>query len=197
MNNLFIILRAVTALIIFAKRLNVQEFISPASFYWKVKRDVGLDKKDVYTSVYLEKSNQGWRKADDEGEAVLIAQANSKIDCAITTKVLINKIWHSHIWTCEEFEELDTYIIIAIIRYISTRISGLPSETEIITKSYLTNELIEQSGILFQSTTQFAENRTTTTVRVSVDGVEIETQRYDKPTEIITFPWHQVLQSLQ
>ncbi len=181
-----------------AKRFGLRGSVFPGSLYLILAKEMQHVKQDdFYLSIYLNKYSENWSLIKDLDSAAVIIQMSATAGYAITAKVRVNEVWHSSTWVYKGFGELDTYIMSAIIRCVTDRLTHLPGKVDVIETLYLTEKLEEESGIIFSNTTQFAGNSITLTIRIFVNGTEIAIQENNEFVKNIVIPWNQILEWLQ
>lgn len=194
MKNLFLALRAVTAVIMTAQRFELQISVFPKSLFeclMKALDNAAGNHSNLFFCI--QDGQTEWNNVSGAEKIAVSIESNAK---TIIVKIVDSGIQHTSVWSYKRFAELDTNIINTIIKYVSYHTVDITKKVKVAQQLYLTEQLEEQSGVIFGNARWSADNSTLVTVEISVDGVKIEIEDNEKITKNCTIQWDQILRWL-
>lgn len=193
MNNLFLILRAVTATVITAKRFELQRFIFPESlFEHLVKKLNNTIENNSSLFFYLKNGQKEWNYPEGSDRVIVNIKFYSQSDYVITTKILVDGVWHSFEWLRNEFFKLDADIINMAMKHAFQYMTNISNTIKIDENFYSIEDIEKYSGTIFYNQMWFTGKFIVTVVTLSINGMEVKILENEKPTENVIIPWTKI-----
>lgn len=193
MKNIFLILRAVAAVVVTAKYFKLQQSVYPGQLFECITDALKDRRKDISRmSFYLGECDEGWSSSEHLVDRICV---NILPDASIITiTVWTRELQRSLEWYFGQFAELDTNIINALKNCISECVLDLSDKIEVENKLYFTDSIKEGDVLLRSIETksvpawEIAVFPEEAVIKINIDG---------QPTEQTAIPWRYSLKWLK
>lgn len=205
MDYLFVAIRAVVAMAITAKRFKSEqnvEYIDLLGCIARILKEIKPNNTCLF--FHNDTCDRKWRcvmkldkSVENDDHTVVTIKFNTSTSYDIKISILIDNIRYSLVWNYEQLDQLDTSIANVIIKYISKEIVDLTHQVKVVKKLYLTEDLKQNSMVIFNNIIQFVDTLMVIEAKISANGIEIEITKNRKSVENIVISWDQFIDWLE